>query len=232
MSIMKASRKTYIDMLKKLKPSKSIVAALEKFDRADFVDPLFHESVYKDECVPIGAGERTEMPSTLVRMIGHAEITKKARILEIGTGSGYSTALLAEISHEVISIEIRQELAERAKVRHERLRIRNSRFFAGDGIETGEELGLFDAIFVWGACFARPLLLASLLKPNGKMVFPMGPAHQQQIAVYSNDADNPRTRFHEFCFFPPIQGRYGTEIMHRDTVMANFSLEEETENNS
>jgi hypothetical protein len=60
----------------------------------------------------------------------------------------------------------------------------------------------------------------------------MGPAHQQQIAVYANDADNPRTRFHEFCFFHPIQGRYGTEIMHRDTVMANFSLEEENENNS
>ncbi len=229
---MKASKKTYLDLLKKLKPSKSLMAALEKFDRSLFLDPLFSETFYLDESVPIGAGERTEKPSTLVQMIQHGNITKKSRVLEIGTGSGYSTAILAETAYEVLSIEIREELAERAKVRHERLRIRNSRFFIGDGIDADDSLGLFDAIFVWGACFARPLLLASLLKPEGKMVFPMGPAHQQQIAVYSDDGNNPKTTFHEFCFFYPIQGKYGTEIMHRETVMASFSLDEENTEHS
>lgn len=229
---MKASKKTYIEMLKKLKPSKSLLAAIEKFDRAQFLDPLFNESFYLDESVPIGEGERTEKPSTLIQMLNRGDIAKKSRVLEIGTGSGYSTALLAEIAHEVVSIEIRDELAQRAKVRHERLRIRNSRFFVGDGTELDESLGLFDTIFVWGTCFARPLLLASLLKPEGKLVFPMGPAHEQQIAVYSDEGNNPKTTFHEFCFFYPIQGKYGTDIMHRETVMANFALDEEDENSS
>lgn len=229
---MKASKKTYLEMLKKLKPSKSLMAALEKFDRAQFLDPLFAETFYLDESVPIGAGERTEKPSTLVQMLERGNITKKSRVLEIGTGSGYSTAILAEIAHEVVSIEIREELAERAKVRHERLRIRNTRFFTGDGTDADESLGLFDTIFVWGACFARPLLLASLLKPKGKLVFPMGPAHQQQIVVYSDDGASQKTTFHEFCFFYPLQGKYGTEIMHRETVMANFSLDEENAENS
>ncbi len=229
---MKASKKTYLDILKKLKLSKSLIAAFEKFDRAQFLDPLFSETFYLDESVPIGAGERTEKPSTLVQILQHGSITKKSRVLEIGTGSGYSTAILSEIAHEVVSIEIREELAKRAKVRHERLRIRNSRFFIGDGTDADESLGLFDAIFVWGACFARPLLLAALLKPEGKLIFPMGPAHQQQIAVYSDNGDNPGTTFHEFCFFHPLQGKYGTEIMNRETVMANFSLDEDSAENS
>lgn len=229
---MKASRKTYIDMLKKLKPSKNLMAAIEKFDRAYFLDPLFAELFYLDESVPIGAGERTEKPSTLVQMIQRGNIAKKFRVLEIGTGSGYSTAILSEIAHEVVSVEIREELAERAKLKHERLRIRNCRFFIGDGTDADESLGLFDAIFVWGSCFARPLLLASLLKPQGKLIFPMGPAHQQQIAVYSDDGNNQKTTFHEFCFFHPIQGKYGTEIMHRETVMASFSLDDENAENT
>lgn len=224
---MKASKNTYIAMLKKFNPSKELLSALEKYDRSFFLDPIFSESFYIDEAVPIGSGERTEKPSTLIQMITRATISKQSRILEIGTGSGYSTALLSELAQEVVSIEIREELARRAKIRHERLKIRNTRFFVGDGTEVDESLGLFDAIFVWGACFARPLLLTTILNKDGKIIFPMGPAHQQQIAVYFESEDGPKTTFHEFCFFYPIQGKYGTEIMNRDTVLARFSLDDD-----
>ncbi|MCX7678691.1 MAG: methyltransferase domain-containing protein [Spirochaetes bacterium] len=224
---MSATKRTYIAMLKKINPSPELLAALEKFDRAYFLDPIFSESYYVDEAIPIGSGERTEKPSTLVRMISYANITKNSRVLEIGTGSGYSAALLSELAQEVVSIEIREELAIRAKTRHERLKIRNTRFFVGDGTEIDNAIGTFDTIFVWGACFARPLLLTMLLKKSGKIIFPMGPAHQQQIAVYFESDDGPKTTFHEFCFFSPLVGKYGTEIMNRDTVMARFSLDDD-----
>ncbi|HPA73303.1 MAG TPA: methyltransferase domain-containing protein [Spirochaetota bacterium] len=221
------SRKGFFSLMKKLGASKGLLAALEKYDRAAFFDPIFRERLFADESLPVGAGEYAETPSTLARMIGHARLKKSARVLEGGTGSGYSTAILSGLAHEVISIEISGELAAAAKTRHERMRIRNTRFFAGDGTDPDEELGLFDAVIVWAACHARPLILAAFLNEGGRLVFPMGPFHQQQIAVYTRDGAEAKTAFHEYCAFPPVRGRYGTDLLNRETVMANFSLEEE-----
>jgi len=226
---MKATRKNLIAAMKKLKPSKNLLAALEKYDRGAFLDPLFHETCYADETVPVGAGERAEAPSTVVRMIGHAGIRKSSRVLEVGTGSGYSAALLSALAREVVTIEINEDLAGTAKTRHERLRIRNTRFFAGDGTDPDEALGPFDAIIVWGACFARPLLLAAFLEPGGRLVFPMGPFHQQQITLYTREGNDAKTTFHEYCSFQPIHGRYGTDLLNRETVMASFSLDGDEE---
>ncbi len=223
---MKATKKNFIDAMKKLTPRKEFKNALETFDRGAFLDPIFSETFYSDEAVPLGAGQRTDVPTTLVRMIGYADIKKSSRVLEVGTGSGYSAALLSSLAKEVVTIEIDEKLAASAKTRHELLRIRNTRFFTGDGTDPDESLGPFDAIIVWGACFARPLLLAAFLGPGGRLVFPMGPFHQQQIALYTLDGSDARTTFHEYCAFLPIHGRYGTDLLHRETIMANFSPEE------
>ena len=223
----KATKKSFIAEMKKLKPAKSLLAALEKYDRAAFFDPLFRDRFYSDEAMPIGGGLTAEVPSILVRMIHHAGIKKGSRLLEVGTGSGYSTALLASLVREVVTIEINESLAASAKTRHERLRIRNTRFFCGDGSDPDESLGSFDTVIVWGACHARPLILAAFLEPGGRLVFPMGPFHQQQISLYTREGSEARTSFHEFCTFQPLHGRYGTDLLNRETVMANFSLEEE-----
>jgi protein-L-isoaspartate(D-aspartate) O-methyltransferase len=223
----KASKKNFIAAMKKLKPAKGLLTALEKYDRAAFFDPLFRDRFYSDETMPIGGGLTAEAPSTLVRMIQHAGVKKGARLLEVGTGSGYSTAILASLAREVVTIEISESLAAAAKTRHERLRVRNTRFYSGDGTDPDEALGSFDTIIVWGACHARPLILAAFLEPGGRLVFPMGPFHQQQISVYTREGSDARTSFHEFCSFHPLHGRYGTDLLNRETVMANFSLEEE-----
>ena len=147
-------------------------------------------------------------------MVSRALPLKGTRVLEIGTGSGYSSAILSLLAGEVITIDINESLAAAARIRHERMRIRNTRFFIGDGTDPSEELGTFDAIFVFAACYARPLSLAPMLKSRGRLIFPMGPFHQQQVSVFTMDEGGPHTSFHEFCSLQPIRGRFGTEILN------------------
>jgi len=217
---MKVTKKSFLEELKNLKTGKRIIDAFEEYEPKDFLDSIFHKKFYTEEPVPIGMGETCDSPRTLARMLHYASPKATSRALEIGTGSGFSTALLASLSKEVATIEFHEELALRAKKRLADLDITNVRFFAGDGTDFDGPLGMFDVIVVYAACYTRPLSLLKLLRPDGRLVFPMGPLHQQQITVAFNDMMKDetdgviRTTFHELCNFKPIRGQYGTELFH------------------
>jgi len=214
---MKASKKTFIEELKKLGIRKQVVESYDEIDPKNFYDSIFHKRLYTNDTMPIGGGETSDPFYIQAKMLHHADVKKSSRVLEIGTGSGFSTALLGTMGKEVITIEFLENLAIAAKERIRDHGFRNIRLYAGDGTTFEEEIGMFDAIVVFAACYTRPISLIRNLKVGGRIVFPMGPIHQQQIAIMKNEMELGEdelmeTRFFDFCSFRLIRGPYGTDL--------------------
>ncbi len=203
-----------LETLKKNKIKKKILDVIEKTEREKFFDPLFRERLYGPDPIPIGLHEKSESLPVLARMIQLLDLKKKSRVLEIGTGSGYSTALIAPLVSEVVTIEYHEELAVAARDRLKDTGLKNIKFYAGDGTDNREDLGFFDALIVLCGCNSNPYSVINLLNDEGSAVFPMGTPLQQQIILFRNllsDGSIPQSRveFHDFCQFDSIRGRYG-----------------------
>ncbi len=214
MKSLKKRKDEFIIRLQKNKIPKRIFDAFAAVKQEDFFDEIYEDRLYGCEPVPIGRGETSDDPLALARMIHYCGIKKDFHVLEIGTGSGYSTAILAQLAKSVTTIEIDEALALQAKQRFKKLGLSNIRIFAGDGTDVDESLGFFDGAVILAGCRKRPLLLLHVMKPDSMIVFPMGPAHQQQIALMLNHRDDAveglyPVVFKEFCSFMPIIGIYG-----------------------
>jgi protein-L-isoaspartate(D-aspartate) O-methyltransferase len=209
---MKESTK-YLKHLKEAGIVKAVLEAAADVDRKNFVDPIFADRAYSPEEIPIGYGQKSDDPVIMAKMISQLGLKKKSRVLEVGTGSGYSTAILSLLSHEVVTVEYHEDLARSAKERVIGEGYGSIRFYAGDATDFDGPLGLFDSVIVFAACSRTPYFLINAVKPGGIAVFPMGPAHQQQIARFVNNAEARRMsdnfRFSDFCAFDSIRGVYG-----------------------
>ncbi|TAL36678.1 MAG: protein-L-isoaspartate O-methyltransferase [Spirochaetes bacterium] len=204
----------FLKKLKKLKVKKPIMDAYEAVDQRHFFDAMFRDRYYGDEPLPLGFGETSDPFVSQALMLNRLAPQKKWRVLEVGTGSGYSTSLLAHLTEYVVSIEINEDLALVAKRNLAAVHVSNVRLFAGDGTEANPKLGQFDAVVVWAACIKRPVSLISRVRYAGRMVFPMGPPHQQQISLLINQPKESteelfQTTFHEMCLFTPLYGMFG-----------------------
>jgi protein-L-isoaspartate(D-aspartate) O-methyltransferase len=210
---MKPKKNDFIKALAGLKVKKQVVEAITSLDREAFFDPTFRDRVYSLEQIPIGLGQKSEDPIILAKMIDRFYPHKNWKVLEVGSGSGFSTAALASLVKEVVTVEFHEELALSAKEKVISNGHRNVRFFSGDATDLGEKLGSFDGIIIYAACTQTPFSLVSLLKTNGAAVFPMGPPHQQQITRFVNapceGLDIKNFKFFDFCFFDSIKGKYG-----------------------
>jgi protein-L-isoaspartate(D-aspartate) O-methyltransferase len=200
--------------LKNNKIRKKILDVIEHTEREKFFDPIFRERLYGPDPLPIGFHEKSDSIQALARMIQLLDLKKKSRVLEIGTGSGYSTALLASLVSEVVTIEYHEDLAVAARDRLRDAGFKNIKFYAGDGTDNREDLGFFDALIVLCGCNSNPYSAINLLNDEGSAVFPMGTPLQQQIVLFKNllsDGTTPQSRieFHDFCEFDSIKGRYG-----------------------
>ncbi|MBN2160905.1 MAG: methyltransferase domain-containing protein [Spirochaetes bacterium] len=206
-------RSRYLKQLKDAGVGKAILGVVSGIDRLKFFDPIFSERVYSMETIPIGFGQKSDDPLILMKMIGHMGLKKKFRVLEVGTGSGYSTAVISGLVREVVTVDYHEDLARIARERLLGQGYRNTRFYAGDATDFDGPLGLFDAAIILAACVRTPYFVINALKPGGVAVFPMGPAHQQQIARCVNDPDVPdisrNFRFYDLCSFNSIRGIYG-----------------------
>lgn len=214
MKSLKKRKEDFIALLQKNKIPKKVLDAFAAVNQRDFFDEIYEDRLYGLEPIPIGRGETSDEPLALARMIQYCGIKKDFHVLEVGTGSGYSTAVLAQLAKSVTTIEIDETLALLAKQRFKKAGLSNIRIFCGDGTDVDESLGLYDSIIVLAGCRKRPLLLLHVARPDGMIVFPMGPAHQQQIALMLNHRDENveglyPVVFKEFCSFMPIIGIYG-----------------------
>ncbi|MBN1474232.1 MAG: protein-L-isoaspartate(D-aspartate) O-methyltransferase [Syntrophaceae bacterium] len=161
---------------------KSVIAALNKVLRHKFVPEKYRHLAYEDHPLPIGEGQTISQPYIVALMTEVIGPNKKMKVLEIGTGSGYQAAVLAELCGSVYTIEIVEALGLRAKLILEEL-YKNVKVKIGDGYKGWPEEAPFDAMIVTCAPTHIPKPLAGQLKEGGKMVIPVGSAGSQELVV-------------------------------------------------
>jgi protein-L-isoaspartate(D-aspartate) O-methyltransferase len=160
-----------------------VLAAMRRVRRHLFVPDALLAYAYSDEPLPIGDGQTISQPYIVAFMTEALGLRPTARVLEIGTGSGYQTAVLAELAGEVYSIEIVAGLALRARRLLERLGYKNIRFRTGDGAPGWPEEAPFDAIIATAAPAAVPADWPAQLAPDGVLVLPVGTGPQSLVRV-------------------------------------------------
>ncbi|HYR05582.1 MAG TPA: protein-L-isoaspartate(D-aspartate) O-methyltransferase [Gallionella sp.] len=163
--------------------SQSVIAALEKVERHRFVPAGLSALAYLNRPLPIGHGQTISQPLIVALMTDLMGIKAGDRVLEIGTGSGYQAAVLAEIANSVYSIEIIEPLGKEAGERLKSLGYRNVKTKIGDGYYGWPEAAPFDAIMVTAAASHVPPSLIKQLKPGGSMVIPLGTQFMTQYLM-------------------------------------------------
>jgi protein-L-isoaspartate(D-aspartate) O-methyltransferase len=156
-----------------------VLEAMRTVPRHLFVPPAEEASAYDDRPLPIGSGQTISQPYVVAFMAEQLRLTGKEKVLEIGTGSGYSTAILAALAAKVFSIEIRPELSRQAKEHLEKLGVKNVELRAADGYRGWPEEAPFDAILVTAAPERIPPPLLEQLSAEGRMVIPVGAFYQE-----------------------------------------------------
>ncbi len=156
-----------------------VLAAMRKVPRERFVPADVASLAYADQPLPIGNGQTISQPYIVAYMSEALQVNEHAKVLEIGTGSGYQAAILGELAREVYTIEIVPELAERARAVLESMGYSNVHVRAGDGYLGWPEQAPFDAIMVTAAPDHVPQPLIEQLGPGGRLVIPVGDVDQQ-----------------------------------------------------
>jgi protein-L-isoaspartate(D-aspartate) O-methyltransferase len=151
-----------------------VLAALERVPRERFVSPAFQDQAYANRALPIASGQTVSQPYVVALMTEAARIGPADRVLEIGTGSGYQAAVLAELAGEVYSIERHAELLAEAQRVLQGLGYANLHTRVGDGMAGWPEAAPFDAILVTAAAEEVPQALAAQLKEGGRLILPLG----------------------------------------------------------
>ncbi|MCB1102067.1 MAG: protein-L-isoaspartate(D-aspartate) O-methyltransferase [Kiritimatiellae bacterium] len=168
----------------------SVLSAMRAVPRHLFVPESSARDAYRDCPLPIGLGQTISQPYIVALMTELAQVKAGDRVLEIGTGSGYQTAILAEIAKEVFSVEIVERHAVAAAQRLAGLGYNRVKVRAGDGYQGWPEFAPFDAILVTAGAEALPRPLLEQLKPGGRLIIPVGPVGGvQSLRVVSKDLD-------------------------------------------
>jgi protein-L-isoaspartate(D-aspartate) O-methyltransferase len=162
---------------------KKVLAAMRKVPRHLFVPQELRPFAYDDEPLPIGEGQTISQPYIVAYMTQALRLSGDEKVLEVGTGSGYQTAVLAEIVRQVFTIELLGALSDRAQALLESLGYMNIRTMAGDGTLGWEENAPFNAIMVTAAAPAVPRRLQEQLGPGGRMVIPVGEGFQELYLI-------------------------------------------------
>ncbi len=151
-----------------------VLGAMVKVERHLFVEPSLANQAYEDHPLPIGEGQTISQPYVVAAMTQAASLKGGEKVLEIGTGSGYQAAVLAEIAKEVYTMEIKKGLAEKAKERLAALGYKNIRVKHGDGYFGWQEYAPFDVVIVTAAASQIPQPLLDQLKEGGRLIIPLG----------------------------------------------------------
>ena len=181
-----------------------VLAAMQSVPRECFVAPGQEGQAYDDRPLAIGAGQTISQPYMVAVMSEAARLTRRSRVLEIGTGSGYHAAVLARLAGHVWTIERIPELAAAARQRLAALGIRNVTVRVADGWNGYPEAAPYDAILVAAAAPEVPYALPEQLVPGGRLVIPVGPPDHQRLLVMERTARGVDTRTLCGCVFVPL----------------------------
>ena len=185
----------------------AVLQAMGKVPRHLFVDPGQSHQAYADSALPLRQGQTISQPYIVALMTQSARLQPSDTVLEIGTGSGYQGAVLAEIVRQVYSIEIIESLADEARARLRRLGYNNIEVKHGDGFLGWREHAPFDAILVTAAAPKIPQPLVDQLREGGRMVIPLGTGRfSQDLMVLTKTGDGLIKKFVTGVIFVPMTG--------------------------
>jgi protein-L-isoaspartate(D-aspartate) O-methyltransferase len=185
-----------------------VLRAMDNVPRDAFVDEADRVDAWRDTALGIACGQTISQPFVVAYMTERLELRDDHRVLEIGTGSGYQAAILSRLCKEVVTLERFRALADRARVRLEKLHCDNVEVMLGDGFDVPAELGQFDRIMVTAAMEQIPEALTARLEPNGLLIAPVGPqsARQTLISVRQTDTGLVRKELLDVRFVPALPG--------------------------
>jgi protein-L-isoaspartate(D-aspartate) O-methyltransferase len=186
-----------------------VLRAMRSVPRHEFVPLQSKTMAYADEPLAIGSGQTISQPYIVAAMTAALQLDGTEKVLEIGTGCGYQTAVLSLTSREVYSVEYRSELALGATERLQRLGFTNVHVHCGDGSIGLKELAPFDAILVAAAAPAVPQPLLEQLNEGGRLIAPIGAEDHQELTRVRRHNGTFVTEHGEGCRFVPLVGRHG-----------------------
>jgi len=179
----------------------SVLRAIDQVPRHLFVPPAMRHRAYEDSSLPIGGGQTISQPSVHARALELLQLTGRERVLEIGTGSAYQTALLAALAAQVFTVERNRDLLDRARPLLQQLDVRNVSFSFADGTLGWREYAPYDGIVVSAGAPHVPPSLADQLAEGGRLLIPLGTREEQMLTVCT---------------------RRGTQLDFRDIVPVRF----------
>jgi protein-L-isoaspartate(D-aspartate) O-methyltransferase len=188
-----------------------VLEAMVRVPRHEFAPERYRDQSYEDHPLPIGEEQTISQPYIVALMLEALALSPGDRVLEVGTGSGYVTALLAEMAARVFSLERHAVLADAARKLLDHLGYTNVRVMVGDGSQGFAEGAPYDAIIVSAAALELPRELLAQLAEGGRMIIPVGAADSQQLQLIRVENGQPRITLRELCrFVPLISGERGS----------------------
>lgn len=190
--------------------SKKLNDFFKSLDRSFFIDNEFKSYAHIDRALPIGHEQTISQPSLVLKMTEQLSLDENSRVLEIGTGSGYQTAFLAEFSKEVYTIEKIKKLGEGAKDKLDQLGYKNITYKIGDGSNGWPEYAPYDRIIVTAAAEKVPDELVEQLALGGIMIIPVGPQGSQELKKITKAMDGKiHSETITYVVFVEMKGKYG-----------------------
>ena len=186
----------------------AVLRAMEDVPREAFVEEGDRPDAYRDSALGIACGQTISQPFVVAYMTEQLQLQKSHRVLEIGTGSGYQAAVLAQLAGRVITVERFRALADTARKRLEKLQCNNVEVILADGLSLPADLGTFDRIMVTAAMVDIPQALLDRLEPGGVLIAPVGPHHgvQTLVRLVRTESGFDRRELVDVRFVPALPG--------------------------
>jgi protein-L-isoaspartate(D-aspartate) O-methyltransferase len=187
----------------------NVLRAFDLVHRHEFIPEAVRHRAYEDAAVPIGFGQTASQPSLQALYMQVLDLQRGEKVLEVGTGCGFQTAVLAQLVDRVYSVERIRELAVRAREKLDELRISNVAILVGDGTIGWSRYAPFDAILVAAGGPEVPRPLMEQLAEGGRMLIPIGGREMQHLVLVTRRGDEYEQREVTECTFVPLLGRFG-----------------------